>query len=474
MAERPAGAPTLEHLFIGAFALLGLRLGLQPIGDNSAFWHVRTGIDIVAGRGVPSTDPYSWTAAGAPWVVQSWLAEVVYGLAEALVGLRGVVVVNGLLLAVVAGSIALLARAGTPRRTAAAASVAIAVGVGWWSPRPLLFGLALLAATMLAELRGARWWWAAVIAALWVNLHGSFVLGFGWLALSAAGVFVDRRGRREPRHDRATLRHTATRLAGFGGGAVLGAAVSPPGLALLGFPLLALQRREAFVAVIEWQAPDLLAGPVEVLALGALVASGVLAIWRRPPLRVLLPAVAFAAAGLVSQRNLAPAAVALAPALGAALSADAPAAPLGAPQLNRVFGVVLAAAAAVFLVAVWWAPAIDDADYPVAAMDRLEVEGLRPPGTRIVHTDVTGGWLILRDGRDAEVFIDDRVDMYPVSLLSDYRALVAGSDHALQVLDRRRIELVVWPAGEPLLERLGEGRWQRRWAEGSYEVWVRA
>jgi len=73
---------SLDGLFAAAFGLVGLALGARPIGDNSTFVHLRTGIDIVAGLGIPRVDPYSATAVGTDWVVQSWLPSLAYGLAQ--------------------------------------------------------------------------------------------------------------------------------------------------------------------------------------------------------------------------------------------------------------------------------------------------------------------------------------------------------------------------------------------------------
>ncbi|MBV8386727.1 MAG: hypothetical protein JO155_08060, partial [Acidimicrobiia bacterium] len=67
-------APGLEPLFIAAYALFGFRLGARSIGDNSMFVHLRTGMDMVRNGAIPRRDPYSFTAHGHPWVVQSWFA----------------------------------------------------------------------------------------------------------------------------------------------------------------------------------------------------------------------------------------------------------------------------------------------------------------------------------------------------------------------------------------------------------------
>ncbi|MHB8466779.1 MAG: hypothetical protein ACYDD7_18335, partial [Acidimicrobiales bacterium] len=73
-----------QALVVAVAALAAARLGLKPISDNSTLVHLRTGIDLVHSGHVPHHDPYSFTAVGHTWVVQSWLASLVYGLGDAV------------------------------------------------------------------------------------------------------------------------------------------------------------------------------------------------------------------------------------------------------------------------------------------------------------------------------------------------------------------------------------------------------
>src|SRR3954468_815558 len=79
--------PTLESLFVATVVMFGFRVAAHRISDNSMYAHLRTGIDMVHGHGIPRADPYSYTAHGKPWVVQSWLAEWTYGWAHRIGGL---------------------------------------------------------------------------------------------------------------------------------------------------------------------------------------------------------------------------------------------------------------------------------------------------------------------------------------------------------------------------------------------------
>ncbi len=71
------------------FALWGLHIGLDRLSDNSFLTHLATG-RLILDHGVPRTDPYSFTANGQPWVVQSWLASVIYAWIESWFGANGI------------------------------------------------------------------------------------------------------------------------------------------------------------------------------------------------------------------------------------------------------------------------------------------------------------------------------------------------------------------------------------------------
>jgi len=126
--------------------------------------------------------------------VQSWLPAVAYGLAQRLdEGSGALVALNGALTGLLAYLVHRLARSGSTLRTVGAALVAVAVSGPWWSPRPLLVGLACLALTILVVQTARRPWLLLPLAWVWVNSHGSFSLGAAWLLATAVGAAVDER-----------------------------------------------------------------------------------------------------------------------------------------------------------------------------------------------------------------------------------------------------------------------------------------
>src|SRR3954464_15697066 len=77
------------HLAIfAAFFVFGYQQGAKQIHDNGTFTHLRTGIDMANTGAIPRTDPYSFTARGHAWTVQSWLPEWTYGWAYRIGGYK--------------------------------------------------------------------------------------------------------------------------------------------------------------------------------------------------------------------------------------------------------------------------------------------------------------------------------------------------------------------------------------------------
>lgn len=456
--------PKLESLFVATFALLGFRLGARPISDNSMLTHLRTGIDMVRGGGIPREDQYSWTAKGESWVVQSWLPEWTYGWAHRFGGYRLVVLEQAVLMAVLAWLILRLTRAGSPSRTALSGLIVLGIGFRYWSPRPLLFGLVCMALTVTIVERRRTTWWLVPVVWFWVQSHGSFPLGLAWLGARALGEALDWRS-----WPREAMSYIGAFLAGL-----VVSIVNPLRGRLLTFPFTLGDKREVFERIVEWTSPNFQTGSARV-ALVFLVLALLLLVRARLSWRDVVPAVAFIAAGLLASRNLPVTAIALAPVLGRTLrrpeSALARRAELGSEQrINRVLALTLAAAFVLFGVSVFRSPGLRLNGYPVAATTYLEEEGLTDGVHRIVHRDFVGNYLELRYGRRLPVFIDDRFDMYPVSVSNDYIELLEAGSRSLQILDDRRVDIVLWNKDHPLTnlllvsERWYEARVEDDWA----------
>ncbi|MGH9226135.1 MAG: hypothetical protein ACRD2W_20650 [Acidimicrobiales bacterium] len=461
-------APSLESLFIAALVLLGFRLGALPIGDNSMFTHLRTGVDMVAGAGIPRTDPYSYTARGAEWVVQSWLPAWTYGWLERIGGVRLVVLEQAVLMAILALLIARLARAGSPLRTALSAGLAVSLGAPMWSPRPLIFGLICMALTVgIVERRRTPWLLVPVVW-LWVSSHGSFPIGLVWLGTRAAGEWLDWKS-----WPRETARYAWAFL-----GSLVVAVINPLGAKLLLFPLTLGEKASVFEKIVEWQSPNFhRAGERFALVILSIVV--VLLYRARLTWRDAVPSMVFLALTLYAVRNLPLLAIVLAPVLQRIMRRPEGASPRPSPtgsqlRTNRALAAVIGVAFILFGIGAYNAEPLRLRAYPVEAADFLDDSGLVDDPHRIVHQDVVGNFLELRFGRDASVFIDDRVDMYPVQVSRDYLELLRGGERWVEILDRYGVDVVLWDRQLPLAQLLRRDiQWRETFRHGDWIVYQR-
>jgi hypothetical protein len=426
-------------------ALLGFVVGARTIADNSFLTHLATGRLIVETGDIPQVDPYSLFGHGQPWTVQSWLVSLVYAQLDSILGGWAIRALNGLVGMAIASSLWRLTAATRQLLTRTVlVGLTLLIGTFLWTPRPLLFGL-LAAVVALEVVQGLRpRWWLVVIFALWVNAHGSFVLGGGLLGAVMVGAAIDRR-------ELPRIELTNLALAGVG---CLTAVLGPVGWRLLWFPFQLMGRNSALDRVAEWGSPSY-RSPVERLFLLLLVVI-VLAAARQPRWRTLVPALVFFVAGLVAVRNLGLASivvVALAAPHLAGLVGTVDGAMRG--SLARLTAVVAAVGLAIAGLSVLVSAPVDVASYPVDEVDWLDERDLVANAeVRLAQRDFVGNYLTLRYGPEARVFMDDRFDFHPLGVVDDHNTLLLGGD-VDDVLDRRSFDVVLWATSSHLERWLG-------------------
>ncbi len=466
-APAPAGRrrhwpPTLAFALGAGLVVWAASIGLSRISDNSFMTHLATGRLMLDGGGIPHHDPYSSTAHGAPWVVQSWLAELLYAVVDRLGGAQALRVLMGLTTAALGAFTWRLTR---PARSlvgrVSITALVIGVGTAVWSPRPLLFGLIGLCVALLAAEDGLPPWVLLPVFWIWVNTHGSFPLGLVALGL----LWLGRRA------DGGDGQVEWRCLLWAVGGTVAGA-INPLGPTLLIFPIHLLGRTKELSSILEWQSPSFSDGYARIFLVQVLV--GILLLVRKPSWRAALPMAVFVAAALVSQRNVAVAGLVMVPGMARGFRG------LGSirgDERSPISVVVLVAVGVVgaLMVSVSLAqPAWDLATFPVAPLAWMSQEGISPSQVRMLSTDTTGNYLELLDGRQANAFIDDRVDMYPPAVVDDYLTLEHGTAGWAQVLDRRGIDLVLWDRTSALVGLLSSSpQWRVLYQDASSSLLCR-
>ena len=166
--------------------------------DADLFGHLTFGRDIVRVHAVHATDPYSFTS-DRPWVNHEWLAEVIMWICYATGGGIGLIVLK-LSLAWAAGALLLDAWRRYQLTPIQRDVLLFATAFGAWpslvTVRPQMFSVFLLAALLnvLGRFRDGQirvLLWLPVIFAVWVNIHGGWIVGAGVLALFTAFALFD-------------------------------------------------------------------------------------------------------------------------------------------------------------------------------------------------------------------------------------------------------------------------------------------
>ncbi len=452
--------PTLDDVYLFcAVALVGLRPLLTPVPPNDFWWHIATGRTIWNSGAVPLVDAFSFTRADEPYFNQPWLAQVLmYGLHSAG-GLPLMIIVQALVIAL---SYALLLRlciirSGRPRLCVALLLLAVLpLSFDNWTIRPQSYVFLLFVGllTVLSDYRRARppaprveegpgvrgaepavrsaapLWLLPLIMVLWVNMHGSFVLGFVLIAIVGAGALLDAWP-----NLRAALPHLRA-LTLWGAIAALATLLNPRGPGVIGYVRDLLGTSAVTNLVTEWAPPTVRDINGALFFLFVIFTLCVLAYARqRPDTTDIMLTLAFLWLALGATRNIVWLGFVAAPLLAVQLASilPAPKGPLsaGEPRLNALLiGVV---GLLVVLGLPWVKPlllppnvgALVAEETPVAAVRALRALPVRPQ--RLFHALPYGSYLIWA-APEQPVFIDPRIELYPLQQWRDYINLAQAND----------------------------------------------
>ena len=180
-------------LVVANFAIeRGLRL------DPDTWWHLKYGDVILQTGHWPTVDSWSFTAHGMPGVAYEWGGEVLTALAYRLGALRGLDVLLIILTSIIVVLIYYFAwlRCRNSYSAFFATFLMLPVAALTFTLRPQLLGYILLLATLILLERfrqgeQQRLWLLPLVFLIWINTHGTFVLGFMVLGLYWLGGLMD-------------------------------------------------------------------------------------------------------------------------------------------------------------------------------------------------------------------------------------------------------------------------------------------
>jgi hypothetical protein len=466
----------LSHVLLAAVVTsVALRVFLLPVVPADFWWALATGRLIEETGRIPTADVFSYTFPGAPWFDQPWLSQsLIYGAHV----LGGVPLVLLAALAAVTTAFLLLYRLGVRITGASAATAAfllltLPASSPAWSVRSRVFALPLFVAFVIVlhgwrtGRDGGRLWLLPLVMAVWANAHGSFVLGGVLVAVTLAGMGLERLLARSVGWTARGPRMRA--LVFWGGVTALAVLANPRGVAVFDYVRGVVGNPVVQGLILEWQRPS----PVTFIGgVFYLYAVGLLAVvWtsrRRPDAVEILTGVVFFGLGLSALRHTAWFVLATTPTflasaaetrLGSWITAWPEPSPAAARALVATFAVLVLASSPWVKPSLPWPEAVRpvlDAETPVAAVAAVRADPQAPH--RLFHSETYGSYLMWA-APERRVFIDTRVEVYPADHWQTYMELTGGR-RASEVLEdwqvdgllldqRRQWRLVGWARERP-------------------------
>ena len=475
----PSRLPSPFAIFsLTVAAVFGILATARGLVDSDYYWHITAG-RLVAERGVLTTDPFSYTWGGRPWVMHEWLGELlIFWLTTGLgVGvasfLFGVVAVSGPL--VLAGALRRSGVALLPLTIATSLVVYLFASYATIRPQAISWLLlGILLAGLVSTLPAHRWrpWLVVPLFVVWANVHGLYVIGLGVLGLYVLFTVVGR----------SPMASRRKEMIGVLVAAVVASMLTPAGPEGLLYPLRYVDSGDWGLSHIsEWQSPDF-HDPAQIGLLGlivAILANGM----RATPAWLATLAVCGLVGALLATRNVPLAGLLALPTLALGLGDRLPAPPLNHPvrvQLARrimEIGMALVILAATVIL-VPGLPAVAGhivipRTFPVAAVDRLS--DIRPDA-RVFAEYQWGGYVIRRlYERGARVFVDGRNDMYDEAILEDFVSIRNAEDEWERLLAGYGADAILLPPGAPLVRELRLGpEWCQAYRDDVAALFVRA
>jgi hypothetical protein len=166
--------------------------------DPDLWWHIKVGQNILATHHWPTTDPFSFTVGGTPWMAYEWLGDVVIGTVARYGGLLGlniflIVVASVVMLALYAYT---TLRSGNSKAGFVASGLLCSLAFASFNLRPQMFGYLFLVLELIALERFRRGkpralWFLPPLFMVWINTHGSWIIGLGVIFVFWASGLMD-------------------------------------------------------------------------------------------------------------------------------------------------------------------------------------------------------------------------------------------------------------------------------------------
>jgi hypothetical protein len=421
---------------------------LIPLPPNDFWWHLKIGEYIFTNHSIPTSNMYAWTLpANQPFFYAAWLAELLFYILYRIGGLALIITLRTVLIGVTIFLIAIEVHRRSSSWRIAALVIALLclmitnnlpVRTQMWAWLPFIFTYIIL--KRFTE--GNRsWHWLVlcpVIMILWVNVHGSYILGL----IIPGTFFIGETINKWLKQSAALNWHQIGLIGCTGLLSGLAVLVNPRFVGIINYTLNLLTNPPSQKLIEEWQSPTPQGLANITFFLSILIFVIILAYskYRLTPTEIIL-LIGFLWLAWSGQRYVVWCGIIFIPILGRLLKDLPLKTPFLLPQknwLNLVLAVLLFIP--VFVVQPWfverlplpetyWQQVLRDSPAgplisnktPVAAIEYLKSH----PGGHL-YNEMGYGSYIIWAAPEQGVFVDPRVELYPYDQWLDYISINNG------------------------------------------------
>ena len=465
----PQAVPRLkiQHVAFITVFLCFILVNADKIHDPDMWWHLKVGGYIVENREVPQADFYSFSNEGHHWIAHEWGSEVIYYLSYKLWKFRGLFMVNLIFLSLTYYMLGRLIHTRANRDLSVTTVVIIVCTVFssiFWVFRPHLMAyLFFIGYIYILEeyVRGRNLLWLLpLIMVLWVNMHGSFIMGIVLIGIYLlAGLVNINFGRL------LSVKWEKNRLKTLILVLVLAAAavvINPNTVKMYYYPFFTMNSKAIVENITEWASPDF-HNPVFKAFLAYLFLVYTTMMISRKPVKLhdTLLLGLFTYLAMFGARNIALFMFITGPVWAEHLSGFlVPARPQ--KQVTALNWLILLAALTYGIYAFPAQMTIDDKvnreRFPDKAVQYMKDHNLN--GT-IFNNYNWGGYLIWTRYPANKPFIDGRSDIYEDRVLPDYMDITKLRPGAYELLKKYNPDYILMPPEAPINHLLmAKGDWQ--------------
>lgn len=440
--------------------------------DGATCRHIDTGLYILTKHQIPTTT-YTWSINPAyPWLTHELGTDILFGLMYQLFGLNGVVVAGALPLGIaLIWSLSLGKERGLGRFSSWIFWVPVFLCTTiHWSARPhaisYVFFLAfyyLAFVSKAAPLRKAVV--CGFLSILWVNFHGSVVLGLMILGIKLVGDLLDKvLGRKFESQDYLSQEFNWKVYLFPLAATFIGSLVNLRGLAFWDYLFAYLSHPQITQKGLEWAPFDIKmfpGSPAYLVLIGLWLVLNLSARYL-PPSAELLLFIAFAGSGFVSARLMPYLALLALPSLGPAWRKLRGGAPGVVKKVGMLPWFVSAFLSALVIAIYLFDGQFKQQDMYVVTQPTKTVKCIErlPAGTEGFNYDNWGPYIYFRLHR--RIFVDEKTDFYPSDFISDYKLMLSAEKGWQALFDKYKLQFALVPKNGPLDHALGqEKNWRR-------------